>query len=306
MTATRGRLSVIPHLDSGARDMPSTFLAGYDGSAESRAAVGLTVRLAEPTGTEVIAVHVYPYYTPAYWIGVEAMPRDEEIQNDLRRRAEEVVEGLDLPGVSPQVVQADSAARGLHDLAQTTGADLISVGATHHGPLGRLAPGSVGMHLLHGAPCPVVVSPADVESCPLRRIGVAYDDRDESKAAFAVADRLAKQLNAELLVLGSSQPLVVPVGAPPVVPIAMARVEGAERAFREALERTASSAQVPAEARSMVGPTARTLADASGEVDLLVTGSRGYGAIRGVVLGSVSRYLVDHATCPVMVVPRPS
>jgi nucleotide-binding universal stress UspA family protein len=297
---------LFPHLDSGERDMPSTFLAGYDGSAESHAAVDLAVRLAEPTGTRVVAAHVYPHSTATYWIGVEAMPYDEELETDLRRQAEEVVEGVDIAGVSRQVVKADSAARGLHDLAQTTGAELISVGATHHGPLGRLAPGSVGMHLLHGAPCPVVVSPSDVEGRPLRRIGVAYDDRDESKAAFAVADRLAKQLNAELLVLGSSQPLVVPVGAPPVVPIAMARVEEAQRAFRETLERAAAGAQVRAEARSMVGPTARTLADASGDVDLLVTGSRGYGAIRGVVLGSVSRYLVDHAACPVVVVPRPS
>jgi nucleotide-binding universal stress UspA family protein len=39
-------------------------------------------------------------------------------------------------------------------------------------------------------------------------------------------------------------------------------------------------------------------------VDLIVTGSRGYGPMRSVLAGSTSRYLADHAPCPVLVVPR--
>ena len=40
-------------------------------------------------------------------------------------------------------------------------------------------------------------------------------------------------------------------------------------------------------------------------VDLIVVGSRGLGPIGSVVLGSVSAHLVDHATCPVLVVRSP-
>jgi nucleotide-binding universal stress UspA family protein len=40
------------------------------------------------------------------------------------------------------------------------------------------------------------------------------------------------------------------------------------------------------------------------EVDLLIVGSRDYGAIARLVHGSVSRYLVGHATCPLLVLPR--
>lgn len=283
--------------------MPPTYLAGYDGSAESHAAVELTLRLAAPSGAHVIAAHVYPFASATYWIGVEAVQYDER-EKDLRREAQEIVEGLDTPGVERMVIRADSPARGLHDLAETKGARLVSVGATHHGSLGRLAPGSVGMHLLHGAPCPVVVTPADAEGRPLRRIGVAYDGREESKAALAAADSLAQQLDAELVLFGATQPVVVAVPTAPIVPPAIA--EEAERAFRTAVERAAAGTRAPAEARTMLGSAARTLAEASSEVDLLVTGSRGYGAVRGVVLGSVSRYLVDHAACPVMVVPRPA
>ena len=31
-----------------------------------------------------------------------------------------------------------------------------------------------------------------------------------------------------------------------------------------------------------------------------------YGPVRSVLLGSVSRHLVDHANCPVLVIPRAS
>ena len=43
---------------------------------------------------------------------------------------------------------------------------------------------------------------------------------------------------------------------------------------------------------------------ASEQVDLLVMGSRGLGPKRAVVLGSVSRKVVDRAACPVLVLPR--
>lgn len=38
------------------------------------------------------------------------------------------------------------------------------------------------------------------------------------------------------------------------------------------------------------------------EIDLIVMGSRGLGLVKGVLLGSVSQYIVERAKCPVLVV----
>ena len=283
--------------------MTPTYIAGYDGSPESHSAVEVAARLAEPVGAEVVAVNVYPLGSATYWVAVEALVV-EQIDRDLRARAEEVLEGLDVPGVRRVAVQAESAARGLQDQAAVMAAEMLVVGTTHHGPFGRLAPGSVGMHLLHGAPCPVVVAPAECGDQPVETIGVAYDGRAESRAALVQADALARRRGARLVVLGATQPLVAPVAmAGAYMPATV--MEDAERAFKSMLEEAAATTQTGSDVEVMIGPPAATLTDATANVDLMVTGSRGYGSVGGVLLGSVSRHLVDHAHCPVMVVPRP-
>jgi nucleotide-binding universal stress UspA family protein len=62
---------------------------------------------------------------------------------------------------------------------------------------------------------------------------------------------------------------------------------------------------VRVEIRVALGPAREALVQACrDDVDLLVMGSRAYGPLRSVLLGSVSRHVVDHAPCPVIVVPR--
>jgi nucleotide-binding universal stress UspA family protein len=56
--------------------------------------------------------------------------------------------------------------------------------------------------------------------------------------------------------------------------------------------------------RLLDGDPAGELARASSGLDVLVVGSRGYGAVRTVLLGSVARELVRTSACPVVVVPR--
>jgi nucleotide-binding universal stress UspA family protein len=52
------------------------------------------------------------------------------------------------------------------------------------------------------------------------------------------------------------------------------------------------------------GDPAERLIAASEKLDLLVTGSRGYGPLRAVLAGGVSGRVIRGAHCPVIVVPR--
>ncbi len=53
--------------------------------------------------------------------------------------------------------------------------------------------------------------------------------------------------------------------------------------------------------RVIMGHPAEALMFAASDADLLAVGSRGHGGFTGVLLGSVSQYLVHHANCPVLV-----
>jgi hypothetical protein len=62
-----------------------------------------------------------------------------------------------------------------------------------------------------------------------------------------------------------------------------------------------SSRSAPPQCKGVPEKTSPRL---SYEVDLLVVGSRGYGPAGRLFHGSVSNYLVRHAACPLLVLPR--
>ncbi len=61
---------------------------------------------------------------------------------------------------------------------------------------------------------------------------------------------------------------------------------------------------IPKEAYSETGAPAVVIMDfvAEHNPDMIIMGSRGLGLVKGVLLGSVSQYVVEQSKCPVMVV----
>jgi nucleotide-binding universal stress UspA family protein len=248
----------------------------------------------------VIAAVVYEPIPEVYGKGASGLANAE-----LRGRAEQTLAGLEeQDSVLRRVVPGDSPAHGLHRLAEQEEASLIAVGTTHRGAAGRIAIGSIGFRLLHGSPCPVLVVPADATG-EIRTIAVAFDDGEEAHAALDTAAELASRLDARLLLLAAAEPLSYAMAAAPDGHEELAHV--ADRLLEIACDKAIAELPdaIEADQRVMIGPAGRVIADAAGDgVDLILTGSRGYGPLRSVLAGSTSRYLADHALCPVLVVPR--
>jgi nucleotide-binding universal stress UspA family protein len=184
----------------------------------------------------------------------------------------------------------------------------IVVGPSHRGPVGRIVPGSVGMRLLRGAPCPVAVAPSGSwtgSQAPIRQIGVGYVGTPEGDEALQGAVGLAAAAGASVRVLGVVEPAVA-TGAVPLGLGYVEREESTRSALAESLRRAIELVAVPVEVSGDVvdGYADDELARLSDDVDLLVCGSRGHSPLGAVMLGSVSAGVLRKARCPVLVIPR--
>jgi nucleotide-binding universal stress UspA family protein len=77
-------------------------------------------------------------------------------------------------------------------------------------------------------------------------------------------------------------------------------LEAQNSRVRDVLERAGGDVLVTTDV--VEGDAATVLVEASRDASILVIGSRGLGAIRSAILGSVSDHVVRHAHCPVLVV----
>jgi nucleotide-binding universal stress UspA family protein len=277
-------------------------LVGYDGSDGGRDALELTRVLGVATGAGALVVTVLPYGPlPIPYEILEA--EEAERAKPLFEEAKERLGGLE---VETRAFGGGSPAGVINDLAEREKAETIVVGSPHRGAIGRVVIGSVADGLLHGAPCEVVVAPsgyAKEEHGPFRTIAVAYDNTAEAKAALARAEAIALACRATIVVYTvSAPPAVVPGAAgytPAIPPEAGAIVT---RTVKAVDERLAATGRVLS---GVPGPAIVAACEEAG-ADLLVAGSRGYGPVARVLLGSVSTQLAHKARCPVLVVPRPS
>jgi nucleotide-binding universal stress UspA family protein len=220
-----------------------------------------------------------------------------------------------------EVPEGTAPAEGLRDEAERSGAELVVLGSTHRGMLGRVAHGTVAGHLLHGAPCGVAVAPvgyAAAAPAGLTRVVVAYDGSDESRHAVARAASIAARADAILelatvveanrydwTVSGATYMDASIAGTAPGY-VDPGLIEADLEAARHRLEGVASSLpdEVTTETTLLEGKAASELLTISETgVDLLVLGSRGLAGPKRVFLGSTSSRVVRSASCPVWVVP---
>ncbi len=270
----------------------------YDGSAGSADALALGRQLADAAGRPLALVSVRP---PRIRGAAEkGAARDEE----LWRQAHAVLSAAPIgPEAERHAVCGESVARGLQTFAESERASAIVVGCPERAQTSRIETGSVAQSLLHGAPCAVALAPrgyADDHPQAPQRIVTGYTDSDEARAAVRVAAGLGRACSATVRVVSAF-----------AVPSWSVGLDGYEEAARgdvqaeldAVLRRLAST--VSTEGVVLDGDPAQCLLEqADGWADLIVTGSRGYGPKRQVLLGSVSGAVLAAATVPVIVTPR--
>jgi nucleotide-binding universal stress UspA family protein len=279
--------------------MTITQVVGHDGSARGDDALALARALARDDAHRIV-VRVLP--RGGLGTGTSAGQRD-----DAMAELQDVVAGLG-PGEELRTVEAGSVAQGLHELAEAEHADLIVVGPTHRHGAGRALRGGSADHLLTGCPCPMAVATPGFAAGTrtVRRMLLAFDGGPEAQAALQTAGTVAEQARATVDV-------VAVVGTD--VGYAAADAAGFATAIQDSarLGREAVQGAVDALPDAVVGRTlvlrppvgdAVVSAAADHDADLVVVGSRGHGALSRIVLGSVGRFVLHHATCSVLVVPR--
>jgi nucleotide-binding universal stress UspA family protein len=307
-----------------ATDPFARVLVGYVATEQGADARALGMSLAAACEADLVLVSV----VPAVWIenmGEQTGPAVVHIGARDRTASalkEATAELAAVPGVGHverRLEASSSPARGLHDTAVSEGADLIVVGSSHHGVLGRVLLGSVGERLLSGAPCAVALAPrgyAAHEPRHIRVIEVAFDGSPEAQLALRTAHGVAARAGATVRVLMVIEPPAaipghfVPLpGLEPLVAIergeALQRQELAARGALDAALRALGDG-VGVEPEVLVGgdPASAILDAPRADVDLLVLGSRAYGPVRRALIGSVSGAVVRHASCPVLITPR--
>ena len=282
----------------------STIVVGFDGSDPAQDALALARSLAG-ADTRLVVCCAHPPDPPVL------EPIDDgssmEAQAALRLRGAHAALGDD-PRAAYVTRAASSAAAGLHEEAAAQEADLLVVGSSSHGPLGRVLIGSVTRQALQAAPCAVAVAPLGLHDAPIsppRLIGVGIDGGPESRAALRAAAELARALGGGLRLIAVAD--LTTSGFGWALGGVYDDLRAAERAnLRRTLDAAAATVPdgVPVETVVLEGRAADQLVAASAELDLLVVGSRNYGPVRRALLGTVSGRVADEAACPVLVVPR--
>jgi nucleotide-binding universal stress UspA family protein len=286
----------------------TTILVGVDASERSLDAIAFARQVASASGGSVLVANVFPYdnHPSRSNLGFRKILEDDA-QGVVRKLSAELAD-LGEERLRTAVIGRHSAAHGLHDLADAEHPDLIVVGSSHVGVLGRITPGSTGERLLHGACCPVVIVPKGYRESPreFRTIGVAYNGSEESSVALHTAAEVARATGARLRAICVLD--AVAYGTPammggPSATVLQSDLEDKSRAdLDEAVGRLPSD--VEAEAVFLTGDPAHELAGQTGTLDLLITGSRGYGPLHAVMAGGVTGRVLRDAACPVVVLPR--
>ena len=301
------------HPGGGGTERAMTILAGVSWSRQGSAPLNLAAQISRNTGDKIIATAIVERPWPP-----KNDPGEDEYLGYVSRKAQQSLEQLVsmLPAdldISVVVHQSTSIPTGLTDLAAAQQADLVVVGSSSAGLLGRVALGSVTDRLVHTAVVPVALAPRGypLSVDPVRRLTAAYGGQADVVGLIATCAELAKKWSVRLRIASFTvRPTTMFSGS--IEPSAEDLVveQWSRRTFDEIakqLNDVRASIAIP-DVEVVIGTghdwreAVETIAWETG--DILLLGSGAAGPAAQVFLGSAASKILRHAPVPVMIVPR--
>ncbi|MFC4149466.1 universal stress protein [Micromonospora mangrovi] len=280
-------------------------VVGVDGSPSSLVAAEHAAQAASRRSRPLHLVHGYlhplGYGVPLnpYDLGVPAPT--EEAQKMLEQTAADLVTRH--PGLTVEVRQV-AGGPGAALVEESRRADLVVVGSRGVGGFAGLLLGSVSAQVALHAHCPaLVVRPAEQPIPVGGPVLVGVDGSESAALAVRLAAEEAVRRGAPLVLLhvraaddGRGVPDEVAESG------AAGHAESTDLLAGTAARVRSDHSGLPVEERTVrAAEPEQALISASGQVALVVVGSRGRGGFAGLLLGSVSQAVVQHAHCPVLV-----
>lgn len=288
-------------------------VAGFDGSDPARQAVSWAAGEAASRGWGLTVVEVVDWpVTGTVPPATGTLPPGGSLldENTLRHDAERRLADVerDIRRTRPDVVVETRVefGRAAQALAEVTSQDdVVVIGSSGRSALPRMLLGSTAAALVHTSDRPLVVV-RDAKESPAQggRVVVGVDGSSTSGRAIEFAFDFAARHGCELMAVHAWADL--PVDA--LEPVRLWDEDtsevrrAAERLLDDALaECRARRPEVPVRRQVSLDRPAHALMDQADGAALLVVGSHGRGAIRSVMVGSVSHAVIYHAPCPVAV-----
>jgi nucleotide-binding universal stress UspA family protein len=283
-------------------------IVGIDGTERSHDALALGQEIAGALDVALLAVYVHPLEEFADLLtGGTSAVREllVEAADAAHARVGEVASNMGIDDL--RLESASSAAAGLHSVAVEEGARVLVLGSSSQSGVGRLLPGGTGERLLSGSPVAVAVAPRGyAEHQPMTEtVGCGFDGSPTSREALTWAADVAGRSRRTLRVIAVHRRVAFGNVAVTGAFGTRSASEELRAELAEDLEQALGALKIDVSVESEVieGDPAAILADQSAHLGLLVLGSRGFGPVKSVLLGSVSAEVTRMAACPVLVVP---
>jgi nucleotide-binding universal stress UspA family protein len=285
---------------SAAADAAGGVLVAIDGSESSDRALAWAVAEAGGRGVPLTIVHCY--YWPSTGLGamdavgflMEGLEEDSrEILAAAAKQAAELAPTTEIrtaSRLSPPVPTIVEMSRGY---------ELVVLGSRGLGGFKGMLLGSVSTGVVSSAQCPVAIVRGTEDIDPSAPVVVGVDSSPSGEAALDEAFAAARRRGCSVVAVHAWQP--------PTRHVSAEQEETWQQSIASELEAKVAevSARFPGVPVEVVThrdrPTAALLARAQ-SAQLLVVGTRGRSELKGVLLGSTSRAMVQHAPCPVLVV----